>query len=123
MASKYEKELRLEQLALTGLRSNADDIKKLRTRWKSDSENIELRVPLLGFYYRARLGSEPAIRKHFEQVLWFIDNHPTDFVANAGVFLDLYHCKPKEFAEATEHWKKQIRANPKDARIIGHAGI
>jgi hypothetical protein len=84
--------------------------------------NIPYRVDLL-WHYRGRFADPQAERLANRHVLWLTANRPRAAVLATPVAEIPTVPDRTAYEEAKALWTRHVEANPKDAAILGHAGI
>jgi hypothetical protein len=97
-----------------------DSVEKLEQKLLQDSDNLQVRIQLLGFYYKyyARPESYGPFVRH---LLWVIENFP-DHPEMHVTMIAGSRLKPKDFACCRNLWIIQTEKNPNNGLIHGNAG-
>jgi hypothetical protein len=107
--------------AVRGGKLTADEIRELETKVAGNPEDISSRNQLLGSYMTAQSKSKEAREARQKHILWLIEHHP-----EAGILKSPYGGLNKildgsAYEQAKTLWLDQVKKNPKQAAILGHA--
>jgi len=100
-----------EQLARSGVHVSRETAKEVRQKLKSNLNDFESRLLLLG---RGLWGHSGSYEQH---LLWLIENHPKRLIHN-----DIHLSNTDAtYQKARRSWLRQVRLNPNDVTILCHA--
>lgn len=103
-----------------GGRINADQVQEMEARLEADARNLPDRLRLVGYFQsKAGLGNMSSDGPGAKALVGLIERHPT-FELAADVTSRVL---PPAFDEAARQWLAVAAANPKDAAIVGNAGV
>jgi hypothetical protein len=122
--SQIEEELRLfreqQHLLMRGGQLSADAARELEKKLETDPDDLELRIPLLGYYW-ARANSAEARQARQKHVLWLIEHHPDVPFARVPQ-AQLNHIQDREaYSQAKELWLEQVEKQGEKASVLGNA--
>lgn len=97
---------------------SADDAAKLEAKLEAAPNDLESRLRLLGYYFRARRAGGEARLKH---VLWMIRHHPDSRIA-ANPELHVNQILEREaYSQAKAVWLEQVDKDDVSAAVLGNA--
>ncbi len=98
-----------------------EEADKLEERLRSHSDNLSMRIQLLGYYFLKRFQSDSARKACQQHILWIIQHHPdTEIAWNSEARLDPI-LDMEAYSRAKELWLKQVEAHRKNTAILGNA--
>ena len=109
------------QDALAGTKLTAAQILELESKSKKDPEDLSLRNQLLGYYSHAQFVSKEARQARQKHILWLIEHHPSAAIFTGGFGIMNRTLDGSVYEEAKTLWLNQVKQNPKNAIILGHA--
>jgi len=100
---------------------DAKEANSIEKQLLTDSDNLELRCKLLGYYLSKHSTAKTLKVRRFEHVCWMIRNHPAHHIAG-DPYMHFYgnQCSSKQFAEARELWIEQICLHPDSSFVHGN---
>ncbi|MDR3617230.1 MAG: hypothetical protein P4L53_26985 [Candidatus Obscuribacterales bacterium] len=107
--------------ASVGYKMAAKEANSIEKKLLTDSDNLELRCKLLGYYFSKQSTTEPVNARRFEHVCWMIRNHPAHHIAG-DPYMHFFgsHHSFKQFAEARELWIEQTCLHPDSSYVHGN---
>lgn len=104
-----------------GQKLKYDQVKALEKRLLNSSEELSIRLLLLGHYQEHN--SIKNSSRLFEHTLWMITNRPRDYVSYYLLFGRLSSVFSKSMLnQIQDAWIAQVRRNSKDWRVLCNAG-
>ncbi len=103
-----------------GIGLSKEKASALNDKLEIHPEDLESRLMLLGYYFKFQNNRVKGAERQ-KHIMWMLRNRPRDFICGtinvtwAGNIRQYY-------SETKELWLELIKANPKDAVIIGNAG-
>ncbi len=109
------------EAAMKGSRLTPEAAEKLSQQIAAEPDRLDLRMELLGYYFRKR-ALDPAARAAAQpQILWIINNHPASPAAALPYTQIVKLSDLAHYAEAETAWERQVAAHPKDPAILANA--
>jgi tetratricopeptide (TPR) repeat protein len=113
--------MREQKLFMQGVRLSAEDAVKLEEQVKSDPDDFDARLQLLGYTFQQRHTDADARASHANHVTWVITNHPDATWGNRP-YLQVDHIlNPDGFAATRTLWLNQLKAHEKSAQVHANA--
>ena len=116
--------LDLQAIIQEGEKLSAQQASALGARLVFNPKDFASRLRLLGYYERLSIQRQPPrqeIPELAEVALGFIEHHPRSQMAGEVLLLVTVH-SPSAYEQGAKLWMQHVQANPKDPKILGHAG-
>lgn len=110
-----------QDLLRQGRELSADAAEELEKKLEKDPGDLESRIQLLGYYFRAQHTSAEARGARQKHVLWVIEHHPEARFAG-GPEASLNHILDRDaYSQAKKLWLKQAKKDGAKASVLGNA--
>ena len=116
------------RLAREGRGLSAIRVSDLEDRLKNTPHDLPARARLLGYYFSTAddaIGSEATRQARRHHILWLIEHHPENDIANLSVFtIDRTGHKLADangYEQAKKLWREQIDQRKDDIQVLAHA--
>ena len=110
-----------QALIRSGSSLSSDDVKKLLAKVDSDTNDIESRLQLLGYYSRRSISKKHLRKPHQELAIWFIRNYPDSATAGDHASHVMGSMNPLGYVKAREIWLEQTNAYDGNVAILMNA--
>jgi len=95
-------------LAHDGMSMSPDEVLTLEKKLSIESNNLEYRAKLLGYYWLHQTNIKSLIPKHQEQLFWILDNIPESPIAGIVPMTLNLKAKPEIYKKAKDIWLKEV---------------
>jgi tetratricopeptide (TPR) repeat protein len=119
--SARAQDMRERDLFMQGVRLSAEDAAKLEEQVKSDPDDFDARLQLLGYTFQQRHTDADAKASHANHVAWAIKNHPDARWGSLPYMLIDQILNPEGFIAARTLWLEQAKAHAESAQVHANA--
>jgi hypothetical protein len=119
--SARAQDMRERDLFIQGVRLSNEDAAKLEAQLKSDPDDFDARLQLLGYTFQQRHTDADAKASHANHVAWAIKNHPDATWGNLPYMLVDQILNPEGFIAARTLWLEQVKAHAESAQVHANA--
>lgn len=110
-----------QALSMKASKLSDDDAKQLQEKIDRDTNDIESRIVLLGYYYRKGILNKKFREPHLQLACWFIENYPeSDAAGDHSMRVDAIS-NPQGFINGKDLWEKALNTNPKSVPVLVNA--
>jgi hypothetical protein len=110
-----------QDLLRQGRMLTADQVDGLEAAAAADADDLDARLQLLGYYFRAKFQSKEASRAHQEIVLWLINRDAESPILGSPEARIHAPLNPDGHRQAADLWAEKTKAPDAKAKVLGNA--
>lgn len=103
-----------------GIGLSEEEASALNDKLDIHPEDLKSRLILLGYYFKFQNNRVKGAERQ-KHIVWMLKNRPRDYVCSTERVIWAGNIR-KYYSETKALWLELIKANPKDAVILGNAG-
>ncbi len=110
-----------QRLIMGGNSLSDGEIKELQAKADSDPNDIESRLPLLGYYSRRSILNKSLLEPHMKIACWFIENYPDSGAAGDVAARVMGTINPLGYVKARQMWLDAVKSHDQNVTVLINA--
>lgn len=103
-----------------GIGLSKEQVSALNDKLEINPEDLKSRLMLLGYYFKFQNNRDKGSERQ-KHIMWMLRNRPREYICSTMNVIWAGNIR-QYYSETKALWLELIKANPKDAVIIGNAG-